>query len=92
LDNDPKVVEKWIDVATDHGINVFVYDWYEEGPFLESAFNDGFLKARNNDKMQFYVMWANHDVKYNFSIILSFPQKSILLQEKIIDKYYINNY
>jgi len=28
LDNDPKVVEKWIDVATDHGVNVFVYDWY----------------------------------------------------------------
>jgi hypothetical protein len=68
LDNDPKVVEKWIDVATDHGVNVFVYDWYwyEEGPFLESALNDGFLKARNNEKMQFYIMWANHDVKYNY--------------------------
>jgi uncharacterized protein YceK len=68
LDNDPKVVEKWIDVATDHGVNVFVYDWYwyEGGPFLESALNDGFLKAANNQKMQFYIMWANHDVKYNY--------------------------
>lgn len=68
LDNDPKVVEKWIDAATDHGVNVFVYDWYwyEEGPFLESALNDGFLNARNNGKMQFYIMWANHDVKYNY--------------------------
>jgi hypothetical protein len=68
LDNDPKVVEKWIDVATDHGINVFVYDWYwyEGGPYLESALNDGFLKAGNNEKMQFYIMWANHDVKYNY--------------------------
>lgn len=68
LDNDPKVVEKWIDVATDHGVNVFVYDWYwyEEGPYLESALNDGFLKARNNSKMQFYIMWANHDVKHNY--------------------------
>jgi hypothetical protein len=68
LDNDPKVVEKWIDAATDHGVNVFVYDWYwyEEGPYLESALNDGFLKAANNDKMQFYIMWANHDVKYNY--------------------------
>ncbi|GAB1452190.1 hypothetical protein MASR2M47_22460 [Draconibacterium sp.] len=28
MDNDPKVVERWIDVAVDHGINVFVYDWY----------------------------------------------------------------
>ena len=68
LDNDPKVVEKWIDVATDHGVNVFVYDWYwyDEGPYLESALNDGFLKARNNEKMKFYIMWANHDVKYNY--------------------------
>lgn len=68
LDNDPEVVEKWIDAATDHGVNIFIYDWYwyEEGPFLESALNDGFLKAKNNEKMQFYIMWANHDVKYNF--------------------------
>jgi len=68
LDNDPKVVEKWIDVATDHGVNVFVYDWYwyEGGPYLESALNDGFLKAGNNKKIQFYIMWANHDVKYNY--------------------------
>ncbi len=68
LDNDPKVVERWIDVAVDHGVNVFVYDWYwyEEGPYLESALNDGFLKAKNNDKMLFYIMWANHDVKHNY--------------------------
>jgi len=68
MDNDPKVVERWIDVAVDHGVNVFVYDWYwyEEGPYLESALNDGFLKAKNNSKMQFYIMWANHDVKHNY--------------------------
>lgn len=68
MDNDPKVVEKWIDLATDHGVNVFVYDWYwyEEGPYLESALNDGFLKAKNNSKIQFYIMWANHDVKHNY--------------------------
>jgi glycosyltransferase involved in cell wall biosynthesis len=68
MDNDPKVVEKWIDVATDHGVNVFIYDWYwyENGPYLESALNDGFLKAKNNEKMYFYVMWANHDVKRNY--------------------------
>ena len=63
-DNNPKVVEKWIDAATDHGINVFIYDWYwyNEGPFLESALNDGFLKAKNNKKIYFYLMWANHDM------------------------------
>lgn len=68
MDNDPKVVERWIDAAVNHGVNVFVYDWYwyDGKPFLESALNDGFLGAANNEKMQFYIMWANHDVKYNY--------------------------
>jgi hypothetical protein len=68
LDNDPKVVKKWIDVALDHGVNTFIYDWYwfDEGPFLESALNDGFLKAEGNERMNFYVMWANHDVAKNY--------------------------
>ena len=63
-DDDPKVMERWIDAATDHGVNVFIFDWYwlDGGPFLESSLNNGFLKARNNEKMQFYVMWANHDM------------------------------
>ena len=67
-DNDPMVVERWIDVALDHGVNTFVYDWYwfDDGPFLESALNDGFLKAENNEEMLFYIMWANHDVKKNY--------------------------
>jgi hypothetical protein len=68
MDNDPKVVEKWIDVATDHGVNVFIYDWYwhDGQPLLESALNDGFLKAKNNEKMYFYIMRANHDVIRNY--------------------------
>ena len=68
MDNDPRVVERWIETAVAHGVNTFVYDWYwyEGGPFLESALNDGFLGASNNRKMNFYIMWANHDVKYSY--------------------------
>jgi hypothetical protein len=68
MDDDPKVMEKWIDVATDHGVNVFIFDWYwfDGGPFLESSLNNGFLQAKNNEKIQFYLMWANHDVKKNY--------------------------
>ncbi|MHC4596637.1 MAG: glycoside hydrolase family 99-like domain-containing protein, partial [Planctomycetota bacterium] len=33
-----------------------------------SALNDGFLKARNVDKMKFYLMWANHDAKTAWDI------------------------
>ena len=67
-DNDPVVVEKWINTALEHGVNTFVYDWYwyDGKPFLESALNDGFLKAPSNEKMNFYIMWANHNVKRNY--------------------------
>ena len=67
-DNDPMVVEKWINTALEHGVNTFVYDWYwyDGKPFLESALNDGFLKAPSNEKMNFYIMWANHNVKRNY--------------------------
>ena len=28
LDNDPEVVERWIQTALKYGINTFIYDWY----------------------------------------------------------------
>jgi len=80
MDDDPKVMEKWIDVATSHGVNVFIFDWYwfGEGPFLESSLNNGFLKAGNNGKMKFYVMWANHDVKMNYWNHYKYDSDSLL--------------
>ena len=59
---DPKVQEKVIDTALEYGVNTFIFDWYwyDDRPWLESVLNDGFLKARNNEKMKFYLMWANH--------------------------------
>lgn len=60
---DPYVMEMEIEAATVHGVNVFIYDWYwyDRRPFLEGCLDDGFLKAKNNKKMQFYLMWANHN-------------------------------
>ena len=59
---DPYVMEMEIEAAVDHGVNVFIYDWYwfDNRPFLEQCLNNGFLKAKNNHKMKFYLMWANH--------------------------------
>lgn len=64
-ETEPKVMEKKIEAAVSHGVNTFIFDWYwyEGKPFLEECINDGFLKARNNDKIKFYLMWANHDAK-----------------------------
>ena len=67
---DPYVMEMEIEAATDHGVNVFIYDWYwyDHRPFLENCLNDGFLKAKNNHLMKFYLMWANHNVSYGWDI------------------------
>jgi hypothetical protein len=60
---DPRVMEKKIDAAVSHGVNVFIFDWYwyDNQPFLEEALNRGFLGARDNDQIRFFIMWANHD-------------------------------
>ena len=63
---DPQVMEHQIREATRHGVNVFIYDWYwyDRRPFLEQCLDDGFLGAKNNRDMRFYLMWANHDAGY----------------------------
>ncbi|MDD3363134.1 MAG: glycoside hydrolase family 99-like domain-containing protein [Hespellia sp.] len=60
---DPKVMEKKINAAADYGLSAFIFDWYwhKEGPYLERCLENGYLKAKNNDKLKFAVMWANHD-------------------------------
>ena len=87
MDDDPKVMEKWIDAATDYGVNVFIFDWYwyDDGPFLESSLNNGFLKAKNNEKMKFYVMWANHDVKRNYWNVYKYKDDTSLLWKGAVD-------
>ncbi len=61
---DPYVAEMEINAAADHGVNVFIFDWYwyDGMPFLEGHLNEGYLGARNNDRVKFYLMWANHNV------------------------------
>lgn len=70
---DPYVMQSQIQAATDHGVNVFIYDWYwyDGRPYLEQCLNNGFLKAKNNSLMKFYLMWANHDANNYWNINLS---------------------
>lgn len=61
---DPKWAAKEIDLAADHGIGVFIYDWYwyeNTGIYLQEGLEKGFLKASNNSRMKFALMWVNHD-------------------------------
>lgn len=64
-ESDPEVMAKKIEAASDHGVSAFIFDWYwyEDGPFLQSALEDGFLQANNVDELDFALMWANHDWK-----------------------------
>jgi hypothetical protein len=60
---DPAVMARKIDAAADHGVNAFLFDWYhyDDGPFLQRGLDEGFLKAPNNARLKFALMWANHD-------------------------------
>ncbi len=60
---DPALMAKKIDAAADHGLNHFLFDWYwyDDGPYLNRALDEGFLNAPNNERLEFALMWANHD-------------------------------
>jgi Glycosyltransferase WbsX len=62
-ESDPVEMARSIDAAADHGIDAFIFDWYhyDDGPFLEKPIDNGFLKAKNNSRLKFAFMWANHD-------------------------------
>lgn len=101
---DPKVMEMEIKCATEHGVNVFIYDWYwfDRRPFLECCLNKGFLGAANCNDMKFYIMWANHNANHLWNRDLSDTEvgEEIIWQggidragfedmcERLIDKYF----
>ena len=106
---DPAVMEMEIEEAVAHGVNVFIYDWYwyDGRPFLENCLNDGFLGAKNRDKMKFYLMWANHDATHLWNKELADTECFNLpiwrggvtldefkkICERIMDKYFVcDNY
>ncbi len=62
-ESDPAVMAKKIDAAADNGIDAFIFDWYyyNDGPFLEAALDQGYLKSPNRSRLKFALMWANHD-------------------------------
>ena len=62
-ESDPAAMAQKIDAAADHGVDAFIFDWYyyDDGPYLDRPIDQGFLKARNNNRLKFAFMWANHD-------------------------------
>ena len=62
-ESDPVWMERQIELAANHGVDGFIFDWYwyQGEKFLEKALESGFLGSANKNKMKFSLMWANHD-------------------------------
>ena len=62
-ESDPTVFERKIKAASNAGLSAFIFDWYwyNDGPFLQGALEQGYLGAANKDELKFAIMWANHD-------------------------------
>lgn len=87
---DPAVMEMQINIAADHGVNVFIYDWYwfDGRPFLEQCLNNGYLAARNNSRVKFYLMWANHDANNTWNKQISdTPAMESLIWRGAVDEH-----
>ncbi|MFD2330209.1 glycoside hydrolase family 99-like domain-containing protein [Cohnella sp. GCM10020058] len=79
--------ERQIDLAADHGITVFHVDWYwyEGGPYLNRPLDEALLRASNNHRMKFGIMWANHDWKHIFPMPRS-KEKAMIFPSEYDDK------
>jgi len=80
----PEAVDWQISWALEHGINFFIYDWYwsRGSRQLEEGLHDGFLKSKYQDKMNFCLLWANHNGPGSHS------EADMLA----VTKYWIDNY
>jgi len=62
---EPEWAEREIETAADHGIDVWMIDWYWHNGtmFYHEQLEKGFLKAQNRSRLKFAIMWANHHWK-----------------------------
>ncbi|MEV5966994.1 glycoside hydrolase family 99-like domain-containing protein [Kribbella sp. NPDC051952] len=59
-----EAAEAQIDLAREYGVDGFLVDyyWYDDGPYLQGALDEGLLSAANSDDVEFALMWANHEL------------------------------
>lgn len=61
-EGDPDAADWHIKWALEHGVSFFAFDFYtaDGSQMLETALDDGFLKAKNINKFKFCLNWCNH--------------------------------
>jgi len=81
-ESDPRRAAREIDLAADHGIDVFIFDWYWYSgvKLMEEALERGFLRAPNRRRLKFALMWANHNWADYFPAPFDQPWNSWLPQ------------
>ncbi len=79
---DPVWAAKEIELASTYGVDAWMVDWYwhEGTQFYQEQIEQGLLRAPNREKLQFAIMWANHDWK-NVYPARSPDQAAILLPQ-----------
>lgn len=72
-----EVMARKIGTASRFGLSafVFIWYWYENKPFMSGALDEGYLRAPNNDRLKFALLWANHDRYDGFPEPCSGPTK-----------------
>lgn len=102
-ESNPAVFERKIKAASDAHLSAFIFDWYwyDDGPFLQAALENGYLGAANRKDLKFAIMWANHDwfdihpAKLSSPPTLQFPGKVTpvtfrKMTDHIVSKYFQN--
>ena len=76
----PEDVAKEIDLASDAGIDVFLYDyyWYDGKVTQEECLEKGFLGAQNRGRMKFALMWCYHERRDQFRPKLGEPRRVLM--------------
>jgi len=99
-ESDPAVFERKIKAASNANLSAFIFDWYwyDDGPFLQSALEKGYLGATNKNDLKFAIMWANHDwfdihpAKLSSPPKLQFPGKVTLETFRAITDHVVSTY
>lgn len=88
-ESDPRVMEKKIDAAVQHGVDGFIFDWYwfEDGGYRLKCLDEGFLGATNCEKAKFAIMWCNHDPIYVHPTGKTRPKNSLLCGDLTVEGF-----
>lgn len=73
-------MERQIALAADHGVTVFIFDWYWYSgvKFLHRPLEEGFLQAGNRERLKYALMWANHNWGNYFPVPYDRPMDRLL--------------